>query len=225
MYCTVTGNTSTGGEGGNPKMYISNGNGGGYFFYGRTGDSIGGGIYNLSGSSQLVNTIVAGNSATSGPDVYGAFISTGFNLIGNNQGATGLSINDYQNVSADLGPLQDNGGPTLTCALLQGSLAIGSGTSVGAPTTDQRGVPRPPGHCDIGAVNFVTVPIMAGQFKNSLAGFSLSTILDSTNSYRIQGSTNLTTWVDLTNYSSGGSHRLIDTVTNLNRRFYRAVMP
>jgi hypothetical protein len=115
----------------------------------------------------LVNTIIAGNAAnTSSPDLYGAFISSGFNLIGNNQGATGLSINDFQNVPADLGPLQDNGGPTLTCALLQGSLAIGEGTSIGAPPTDQRGIARPPGKCDIGAFQLVTLITPIIQWAN-----------------------------------------------------------
>ena len=122
------------------------------------GTGAAGGIYNYGATVFLLNTIIASNSAPyTNLDLSGAFVSDGFNFIGNNQGATGLSINDYQNVPADLGPLQDNGGPTLTCALLQGSLAIGSGTSVGAPATDQRGVPRPPGHCDIGAFQLVTL--------------------------------------------------------------------
>jgi hypothetical protein len=50
-------------------------------------------------------------------------------------------------ISADplLDPLQDNGGPTPTMALLPGSPAIGAGVSLGGITTDQRGVlgPRP----------------------------------------------------------------------------------
>ncbi len=40
-----------------------------------------------------------------------------------------------------LGPLADNGGPTLTIALLSGSPAIDAGVSVLDVTTDQRGVP------------------------------------------------------------------------------------
>ncbi|WP_367338673.1 choice-of-anchor Q domain-containing protein [Aminivibrio sp.] len=46
----------------------------------------------------------------------------------------------------------DNGGPTLTCAVLSGSSAIDAGTAFGAPAVDQRGEPRPQGTgVDIGA--------------------------------------------------------------------------
>jgi hypothetical protein len=52
----------------------------------------------------------------------------------------------------NLGPLQNNGGPTQTMALLPGSLAIGRGAVVPGITTDQRGLPRPPaGPWTIGA--------------------------------------------------------------------------
>jgi hypothetical protein len=52
-----------------------------------------------------------------------------------------------------LGPLADNGGSTLTRALLAGSPAIDTGSSdCPPPATDQRGTARPQGvHCDIGA--------------------------------------------------------------------------
>jgi len=58
-----------------------------------------------------------------------------------------------------LGPLQDNGGPTPTHALLPGSPAIDAGGSdCPPPATDQRGFPRPVdgnddgvATCDIGA--------------------------------------------------------------------------
>jgi hypothetical protein len=58
-----------------------------------------------------------------------------------------------------LGPLQDNGGPTMTHALGAGSVAIDviPGAECldaeGEPlTTDQRGEPRPGGStCDVGA--------------------------------------------------------------------------
>ena len=72
---------------------------------------------------------------------------------------------DQDNVTAEqlnLGPLADNGGPTMTHALGAGSVAIDQIPEAdcvdanGQPlTTDQRGEPRPePGgtKCDVGAV-------------------------------------------------------------------------
>jgi hypothetical protein len=63
------------------------------------------------------------------------------------------------NVDPKLGPLQDNGGPTFTRALLPGGPAIDAvriekctDSNANAITTDQRGVARPQGvACDIGA--------------------------------------------------------------------------
>ena len=53
----------------------------------------------------------------------------------------------------------DNGGHTLTCALLAGSSAIDAGMSSGAPPADQRGVSRPQGAgVDIGAFEFSLAP-------------------------------------------------------------------
>ncbi len=190
---------------------------------------IAGGFYNYSGSVSLLNTIIAGNNGiNSSPDIFGTFISSGYNLIGNNQGATNLSIFDFQNVSANLGPLQNNGGPTLTCVPLPGSLAIGNGASTGAPNTDQRGVPRPQnGTFDIGAVQVATSsPFVTGTAMSSGSGFSLNTIFDATNSYRIQASTNLTSWINIFTNGSGGGINFIDpAATNFNRRFYRTATP
>ena len=53
-----------------------------------------------------------------------------------------------------LGPLQDNGGPTLTHALSSSSPAIDSGDNTYCPSTDQRGVERSDGACDIGAYEY-----------------------------------------------------------------------
>ena len=114
----------------------------------------GGGIVNSTWSVELINTIVASNI---GYDLSGYCTSQGFNLIGDTWGSIGLSTNDYRNVSPGIGPLQDNGGPTLTHALLPGSLAIDNGTSDRATATDQRGVARPWGYgIDIGAFEYQT---------------------------------------------------------------------
>jgi CSLREA domain-containing protein len=106
----------------------------------------GGGIDNDGGDASLMNTIVAGNTSGGGPDVFGDFTSDGHNLIGIADGSRGFT--DGQNGdlvgSADLpldpklGPLQDNGGPTFTHALLPGSPALDAGADVDL-SYDQRG--------------------------------------------------------------------------------------
>jgi CSLREA domain-containing protein len=128
------------------------------------GDSgrFGGGLF--AGSPvKLFNTIVAGNfqgasPGTTADDLYGTLDSfSAYNLIGTG-GAGGLtdSVNGNQvGVSnPGLGTLADNGGPTLTVALLPGSPASdrGSNAYVTPGETDQRGVPRiVNGTVDIGA--------------------------------------------------------------------------
>src|SRR5262249_38514118 len=54
-----------------------------------------------------------------------------------------MASGDLPGTAAQLGPLQDNGGPTPTHALLSGSPAIDAGDSTGCPPTDQRGITRP----------------------------------------------------------------------------------
>ncbi len=70
--------------------------------------------------------------------------------LGNNF-ADDASCGSIPNVDPGLDTtLADNGGPTRTHALLQGSVAIDSGQACPA-ATDQRGVPRDDGACDSGA--------------------------------------------------------------------------
>ena len=112
----------------------------------------GGGIYVTSGGIlNLTNTIVAGNTAGAGPDIFGAVATADHNLVGNATGSTGivngvngniLGGNGNPVINALLGPLQNNGGPTKTMALLAGSPAIGTADNAAAPATDQRGVTR-----------------------------------------------------------------------------------
>jgi hypothetical protein len=65
------------------------------------------------------------------------------------------------NVDPLLGPLQDNGGPTWTMALLPGSPALNAGDPAQAGVADQRGVVRS------GGVNM-------GAFQASASAFVLS---------------------------------------------------
>jgi hypothetical protein len=113
----------------------------------------GGGIRRNSGTVTLINTIVANQVA--GPDCHTtSVVSGGDNL--DSDGTCSLSDTaDRPNRDPLLGPLQDNGGPTWTHALLPGSPAINAGTNTGCPPTDQRGIERPQGPtCDIGAFEF-----------------------------------------------------------------------
>ncbi len=92
-------------------------------------------------------------------------ISLGYNLISHYAPPCGISggTQDKLNMAGLTGPLQNNGGPTFTNALLPGSPAIDAGNPVtctdnlGATLhNDQRGYPRPANgtgttRCDIGA--------------------------------------------------------------------------
>ncbi len=110
---------------------------------GNTAMRPGAGIANwVAGASVTVqNTIVALNQDPTGPDpdVAGAFISLGHNLIGDDDGSSGFgAAGDQVGSSAApidprLGPLQNNGGPTQTMALLAGSPAVDAGDNAAAP--------------------------------------------------------------------------------------------
>jgi predicted outer membrane repeat protein len=122
----------------------------------------GGGIFTFDGATITTrNSIVAQNTDAAGtnPDIRVSgplFVQN--SLIGNNlrtplaedqTGTSGNFIGTQVNpIDPLLGPLQDNGGPTLTHAPLRGSLAINSGSNALAVdpasgnavlTTDQRG--------------------------------------------------------------------------------------
>jgi uncharacterized repeat protein (TIGR01451 family) len=125
---------------------------------GNTASDSGGGIarYTHSGIVILQNTILADNTASSGPDCSGTVDSLGYNLV---EDASGCSLNqaagDLLNADAKLGPLEGSPG---SHHLLYGSPALDGGNpagcadSLGNPLlTDQRGLPRV-GRCDIGAV-------------------------------------------------------------------------
>jgi hypothetical protein len=118
----------------------------------------GGGIYAEPGRVLVDNTIVAGNTtAQDGPDVLGGVLSLGYNLVSQMDSSSGWVATD-QTGSADspldprLGPLQNNGGPTFTHALLAGSPALHMGDPAAIHSLDQRGSIRGYWHrADVGA--------------------------------------------------------------------------
>jgi hypothetical protein len=143
--------------------------------------SEGGGIY-VSPSVyffvDLTNTIVAGNHALNGPDIYGR-VGGDHNLVGNAAGSSGIvngvngnivGGNGNPVINALLGPLQNNGGPTQTMALLPGSPAIGHADNSQAPATDQRGVTRldlAGETTDIGAFEVQALSLALGGFPST----------------------------------------------------------
>ncbi len=91
-----------------------------------------GGLRRIGGGTVTgINLIVSQNSGANNDDTNGGTAINGAgsqaNLIGGNP---------------QLGPLQDNGGPTFTMLPLPGSPVLGAGVTAGATTLDQRGYAR-----------------------------------------------------------------------------------
>ncbi len=141
-----------------------------------TSNDNGGGIYQVgnTATTTLANTIIA--NSTSGGDCSnaGGTINASYSLFGDNLSC--VNGTNTENITGDpqLGPLQDNGGPTFTHALLPTSPALDAGDNAicaAAPVSnvDQRGIVRPQGIiCDIGAYEADTAPI--AFIKNVVGG-------------------------------------------------------
>jgi hypothetical protein len=169
--CTINGNTVSGGNSIQSNGRLSTG-----------GSASDGGFAVTAGGLTIRNVIVAGDTVTAGsgqkangsygvngtaagPHVFGAVTSQEHNLIGMTVGSSGWMGSDLTGtitspLIAQLGPLQNNGGPTPTLALLATSPAIDTGDDavLSAPynlTIDQRGMHRLNNfHVDIGAFEF-----------------------------------------------------------------------
>lgn len=119
------------------------------------GTASGGGIASAAGGAVFLrNTLLGSNHAAAGPDCSGELQSGDYNLVQDVAACTltGATAHTVTGLDPQLGPLGDNGGQTLTHALLPGSPAISRGDNATCPPVDQRGSPRPQGgFCDIGA--------------------------------------------------------------------------
>ncbi|MCA9103160.1 MAG: tandem-95 repeat protein, partial [Planctomycetales bacterium] len=150
----------------------------------------GGGIFNNGATVDIDHSIVAGNSASgTGKDVHNlnnsnpgggaGIVNTSYSFVGaasgngtyNDQGGNLPSAIDWKTVVENDGTdptLADNGGPTLTVALLPGSDAINAGDSMIAmpPMFDQRGAGFDRvvgGRIDIGAFEVQNQPPVAND--------------------------------------------------------------
>jgi predicted outer membrane repeat protein len=124
----------------------------------------GGGIYS-HGPVRLLSTIVAGQLAGGDCNGPGMFVSQGYNLDSDGSCTSARRSDDFTAADPLLGPLQDNGGPTETHALLPGSPAIDASgeiqckdadadDDIPCSVPDQRGVSRPQDGDGNGRVGF-----------------------------------------------------------------------
>jgi hypothetical protein len=171
----------------------------------------------------LVNTILSSNAP--GGNCSGALAEVGHNLSSDSSWAF-TNSGSMNNTDPKLGALAYDGGPTLTMALLPGSPAIDAGDTSLAPTTDQRGFPRPTGAAaDIGAFEFMPTLSISRSGANGLnilaAGYTGAWC-------RLLASTDLTSWVPIaTNQiGNGGTTSFYDTCSPGQAcRFYRLLIP
>ena len=132
----------------------------------------GGGISDSSNRTVLINTIIAGN--VPGGDCSGGVLSLGVNLDSDDTCNLSPVFLTFLAPTLCSVPLQDNGGPTETHALLPGSPAIGVGEPCSL-ATDQRGVLREQGvGCDIGAFEVGPVPRCNLDLRLEYDGSNLS---------------------------------------------------
>ena len=219
--CTLSGNSVAGNGGA-----ISFGAGGGTVavnqctLSGNSAGNLGGAIYQAGGSFAVSNSIAAGNTQSSGSDIYGTGTYTGVNLT---------------NGTPLLAPLGNYGGPTQTMPPLPGSPAIDGCIKGTGFTTDQRGYPRILGaYADVGAVEGVFNPAFpltsVSRLGNGSVQFGFSNL--SGPAYNVLASTNvaapLNTWSNLGAplEAPPGTFQFTDTqATNYSQRFYRVTGP
>jgi Leucine-rich repeat (LRR) protein len=172
----------------------------------------GGGIFNDTGTVHLIHSTISSNSATNqtsgihnvggtvnvtgsiihdgslGGNCFGTITDNGYNISNDATcGFTGTGIGDSVDPLLDPAGLQDNGGPTQTIALQYGSPAIDAGGVCGL-ASDQRGVVRDDGACDIGAYEAEYGPVPQSEEDALLA---------------LYNGTNGASWTTKTNWAVG----------------------
>jgi hypothetical protein len=171
--------------------------------------------------ARFFNTLLSGNTPT---NCIGTITDAGHNLSSDASCAF-TGSRSMTNTDPKLGPLADNGGPTLTMALLPGSPAIDAGSAVHAPATDQRGIVRPQGPgVDIGAFEFQYIPFFSGiAIKNATnCQLQMAGLLPN-QSFTVQASSNLLNWLPITNFVAGtnGLFQMVAPAGSGRARFYR----
>lgn len=92
-----------------------------------------------TGTVEIGSTILNASASGSTISSDGSLNSLGYNLSSDDASGALTAATDLTNTDPRLGPLQDNGGPTFTCALLSDSPAIDQGKNFSGERYDQRG--------------------------------------------------------------------------------------
>ncbi len=161
------------------------------------GPDTGGNLFNDEALLTLQNSIVANSDADGNCFYSGGFVTSSGNNLDDSSTCAFNNAGDKVNTDPLLGPLQDNGGPTLTHALLSGSPAIDQGKNSFCEATDQRGLARPATACDIGAYE-------AGE----TADLTLST---ATTPFLISVNGIMTYTISIVNYGPGAANSVVMT--------------
>lgn len=147
-------------------------------------------IWVAAGNTAKMKNSVIGNTPGNDCEGPGTLVNLGGNF------ATDDSCTGFTKVTAEqlaLGPLADNGGPTMTHALGPGSVAVDAVTDCTAAdgstavAQDQRGTPRPQGPaCDSGAYELATgTPTPAPTPGGVKGDVDCSGIVDAVDALRI----------------------------------------
>jgi hypothetical protein len=142
---TISGNSAIASTGGGIKLSYTNTTINNSTVTGNSAVGAGGNIWLYSSTLTLNSTIVAnGTDNGNGPDIFdvtGGTVNADHSLVESQTGwINNIGTANIIGQDPSLGPLANNGGPTLTHALLAGSPAIDKGSNPSALTTDQRGV-------------------------------------------------------------------------------------
>ena len=249
--CTFALNPTRGGAGGVP------GSGGSATDHGYTvrapdgspgkNGSAFGALMATNGMLWLTNCTIAANPSTNCGGIVGSAVAAANTLLVANGSRNALgqmgdlghnlssdascaftNIGSLNAVNPGVGPLRDNGGQTLTFALLPGSPAIGTGNAALAPATDQRALPRPAGAADIGACWFAYVPLVEAMEPRT-GGVDIVASGQTAQTAWLLASPDLFQWapVATNTFGPGGTFNWHEdpTATGQSRRFYRVFLP
>jgi hypothetical protein len=199
----------------------------GAFLDGDVPGSGGATLHVTSGSLRLFGCILADSAG--GGHSTGAVINLGYNLSSDATPAFLGQLNSLNNADAMLGPLADNGGPTLTMALLPGSPALDAiPPSMTTTPFDQRGMARPVGTgADIGA--FELGPPTAPRLSIARRGAAVSIQFngEAGHVYRLLRSPDLRTWTSTDSQSATANGWMEFTIATqgASPAFYRIGTP